>query len=197
MTKYHVYGNGGTGGPIDYSAPIATVAGTTWSSPALAPGSSWAFGVRAFDDATGLEESNVDAALTIALDGSGAELGARPIAPVLLTARATASGGVRVGWCYPLSAARRARRPTGFRVYAGTGGVPDYSTPLATVPYTVSSHFRADLYGLTPGTPYMIGVRAFGAAGEEANTSTALVTPSATGPDPVVGLTSTATSASG
>ena len=38
-TIYNVYGNDGAGGPVDYSAPVATTSATTWSSaPLAAPG---------------------------------------------------------------------------------------------------------------------------------------------------------------
>ena len=52
--------------------------------------------------------------------------------------------------------------------------------------------FVADLSGLTDGTVYSVGVRAFNASGEEANTTSAGVTADATGPRPVDLLVATA-----
>lgn len=194
--KYHVYGNGGGGGPVDYATPLATVDGASWSTPALAPGSDWRFGVRAFDDATDLEESNVDAAVSVRLDAAGADATDRPLPPRLVTATAAAGGPVRVDWCYPIAAARLPWRPTGFRVYAGTP-TPNYAAPAAVVPYTPAPTFRAVLTGLAVGLPHEVVARAYNAAGEETNGDAALVTPAADGPAPVDELLAAATAARG
>ena len=195
-TQYHVYGNGGTGGPVNYATPIATVtSGTSWSTSALAASSSWAFGVRAFDSLSSLEEQNVDAMVAIRLNASGADITNLPIAPWLVSAHATSAGGVRVDWHYPIAAARASWKPQGFHVYAGTPSISSYTTPAATVAYSPgSTSFHANLAGLTVGSAYQITVRAYNASGTETNTVVATVTPSSTGPSAVVGLTIAATS---
>jgi hypothetical protein len=197
-SHYYIFGNGGTGGPIDYSTPIATSSGTSWSTAPLAPGSTWAFGIRAFDPSTGLEESNVDAVATLALDGSGADVTHTPIPPALVTAAAIAGGGVAVSWCYPLSAARSAARPAGFRVYIGTSGAsPDHATTAATIAYGAGVvHYRATLAGPLAG-PVAASVRAYNAAGEDDGTAVATVATTAAGPAAVDGLGATATAGAG
>ena len=90
---------------------------------------------------------------------------------------------------------RPARPPRlGFNVYLGPGATPDYATPAAVVAYGsgLFNTFVADLSGLTDGAVYSIGVRAFNASGEEANTVTVGVTADATGPLPVDLLIATA-----
>lgn len=185
--SYHIYSNNGIGGPIDYSTPVATASGTTWTGPALSPGAVASYAVRAFDTISGLEESNTDATVTIMLDASGNDVTAVPMAPAGLSASPRAGGVVRVSWSYPSTG--RVRRPAGFRVYAGTPAVA-YSAPAAVIPYDGpgSLHHFADLSGLTPGTTYAVAVRAYNASGEEANTATAFVTPDASGPSPVDSL---------
>ena len=85
-TGYHVYSNGGSG-PINYSSPIATVYGLTWTSGPLAYPDTWKFGVRAFDGFG--EEQNLDCAVSIVLDAGGNDISRRPMAPVGLRAFAT------------------------------------------------------------------------------------------------------------
>ena len=195
-TSYHVYGNGGAGAPVDYTASLATVSGTSWATPALAAGSDWRFGVRAFDTVSGLEETNVDASVEISVSAGGTDASDTPQAPTLVTATPVAGGGVRVDWSYPVAAARALWRPSGFHVYGGTP-TASFGTPLATVPYSAVSTFRAGLTGLTAGSPYQIVVRAYNASGEETNTNAAAVTPASAGPDGVVGLTATVTTTMG
>src|SRR5205085_892840 len=54
---YRVYSNGGTGGPVDFTSPVATTGGLTSTVGPLAPSTDTTFVVRAFDPATGLEEA--------------------------------------------------------------------------------------------------------------------------------------------
>jgi hypothetical protein len=189
---YHVYDNGGSG-PIDYSTIVATILGfttTTWTSSALSFPGDWKFGVRAFN-ANG-EEKNLDAFVEIILDSSGNDITNRPIAPMGLRAFATAGAGVRVEWTY--AAMNRAKLPTGFHVYIGTGGAPSYGSPVATVSYqaAIAGSWVANLAGLTGGTTYAVGVRAYNATAEEPNTTFVLVTADSSGPSSVVSLTATA-----
>jgi hypothetical protein len=176
---------------IDYSAPIATVYGLTWTSPPLSYPDTWLFGVRAFN-AYG-EEKNLDAYVKIILDPTGADITNRPNPPTGLRALATAGGGVRVEWIYSPTTGPMA--PTGFHVYIGTGTMPGYGAAAATVGFNsrVLNSFVANLAGLSNGVTYAIGVRAFNAVAEEPNTNVVRVTADATGPAPVDGLTVTAT----
>lgn len=188
-THYHVYASDGLGGPVDYSAAVATVSGLTWASPALAAGSRWTFAVRAFDTVSGLEESNLDARASVALDAARADVTGVPNPPTGLTARATAGGTARVTWAY--NPGGQGGAPTGFRVYAGTPAV-GYATPAATVAYSAGSpSFSATLAGLTDGAAYVVAVRSYNATAEEANTSTVTLTADATGPSQVPSLVAT------
>ena len=177
------------GDPVDYAAPIGAVMATTWTTLGLAAPGTWAFGVRAADGNG--EEENLDCAVTIVLDASGNDISARPAPPVGLRAFPLAGGAVRVEWYSPPV---REAAPVGFNVYLGPGATPDYATPTAVVAYGsgLFNTFVADLSGLTDGAVYSIGVRAFNASGEEANTISVGVTADATGPLPVDLLIATA-----
>jgi Fibronectin type III domain len=196
-TGYHIYSNTGARDPINYTSPVATIgspATTTWSSSALTHPGTWSFGVRAFDTVSGLEEENLDCSVTIVLDASGQDITNQPPAPVGLRAFATAGGAIRVEWISPPTSA--VQQPQGFFIYFGTGGTPNYASPAATVLFTAATAntFATNLAGLTDGTTYTIGVRAYNATAEEANTNTVTVTADATGPTAVVSLTAVATS---
>ena len=188
-TGYNIYANGGSG-PIDYSTPIATVSGLTWTSTALSYPADWKFGVRAYN-ANG-EEKNLDAFVEIILDSGGNDITNRPLPPLGLRAFATAAAGVRVEWAY--APMQPAKLPTGFNVYIGTGGAPSYGSPVATVSYqsAIAGSWVANLSGLSGGTTYAVGVRAYNAVAEEPNTVFVSVTADAAGPAPVVSLTATA-----
>jgi len=186
---YNIYSNAGVGA-INYATPIATVYGLTWTSPPLNYPDTWRFGVRAFNQYG--EEKNLDAAVTIILDASGNDITLRPSPPVGLRALALAGGTVRVEWGYPVI--NRATVPTGFHVYLGTGGAPSYSSPAATVSFSagIANTFVSNLAGLTGGTTYQIGVRAYNAVAEEPNTSFVSVTADSAGPAAVDSLIATA-----
>lgn len=169
-TSYHIYGNAGSG-PVNYGSVVATTASLTWTSSALAFPDTWKFAVRAWDTVSSLEESNIDALVTVQLDGTGVDVSGMPTAPLGLAAHARAAGTIRVDWTQPRSG------PTGFHVYQGTGGTPSYVSPVATVPYGSGlTVYTALISGLTGGTAYTFGVRAYNATGEEANTATATAT---------------------
>jgi hypothetical protein len=195
MTGYHVYANTGIGDPINYASPVATAWGTTWTSPPLSGAGTWQYDVRAFDSLTGLEEQNIDS-VTINVDASGNDVTNTPASPVSLSVLARAGGSVRVDWAYPRIAAGAA--PTGFHVYLGSGGSPDYTDPVATVVAgsALLGQYTTLLKGLKNGITYKVGVRAFNAVAEEQNTFKTSVVAVSIGPAAVVGLTGVATSSS-
>lgn len=179
--SYTIYANDGSGAPVDYSTPLSTTSALTFTTAALAHPGDWRFAVRATDGT--LEESNIDAVVRLVLDSAGVDVTNLPAAPVGLTARPIAGGSIRVTWADPGRS-----KAAGFHVYAGAT-TPDYGTAVATAAANASGRYQADLAGLTDGTTYAIGVRAYNAAGEEANTTTASATATATGPAAVDGLT--------
>lgn len=173
-TQYHVYHNSGSG-PIDYSSIVATTASLTWTSGVLSFPDTWKFGVRAFDVATSMEERNIDAVVTVTLDDSGVDVTGMPDPPLTLSAHARGSGRIVIDWHHVLL--DPARKPTGFHIYQGTGGTPSYTTPIATVLWTNGLNFYTTaITGLTGGTAYTFGVRAYNVAAEESNTVTATAT---------------------
>lgn len=187
--EYRVYGNGGAGGPVDYSAPLAAVSALTWASPPLAAGESWTFAVRAYDTTSALEESNVDARASLLLDAALADVTGRPNAPTGLTARAAAAGSIVATWSY--NPGGQGGAPTGFRAYAGSPTV-SYGAPIATIPYSDGTRsFSATVAGFAGGSTVAVAVRAYNAAGEEPNATTATAVADATGPLPVESLTAT------
>jgi hypothetical protein len=196
QTQYHVYANTGAADPINYSSPIATVNGLSWTISALSYPGTWSFGVRAFDTLSGLEEQNLDCAVTIVLDSTGNDISDQPSPPKGTRAFALAGGAIRVEWTYPMM--NNANQPTGFYVYIGTGGSPNYAAPAATVPFasSIAKTFVANLAGLTDSITSSIGVRAFNSTTIEGNTSTVSVTANAVGPAAVADLTAIATASS-
>jgi hypothetical protein len=195
-TEYHVYSNTGAGDPIDYSSVVETTASLTYTTSALSFPGAWSFGVRAFDTVSGLEEQNLDCALTIVLDASGDDITNRPAPPSGLRAIALAGGSVRAEWFYP--PASGPRTPTGFHVFAGVGSL-SYATPTATVLYSqrIANSYFTDMTGFTDGTTLTIGVRAYNATADDMNTHTITVTATARGPAPVDGLVGVATAQGG
>jgi hypothetical protein len=194
-TLYNVYSNGGSGGPIDYTSPIATgLSALTWTSGILANSSDYSFAVRAHDSVTVYEEANVSAVVRVLIDASGNDITAIPNAPTRLSARATASGGAHLAWAY--NPAGQGASPTGFKVWATIGGTVNYAaSPVLTVPYQIGTRsYSADLTGLTGGTAYTIGLRAYNATGIETNTTqVAPVTGKTTAPSDVDSLAATMT----
>jgi hypothetical protein len=150
IVGYHVYSNTGIGNPINYSNPIATILGfgnTGYQLCNLSYPGIWSFGVRAFNQFG--EEANVDTVVTIVLDVNGNDITARPLAPTGLALFPLSHGNLRAIWSYP--PVRGPKSPTGFHVYIGTGGIVNYATPVATVPYSsaIVGSFLANLTALT------------------------------------------------
>jgi hypothetical protein len=191
-TEYHVYSNTGTGDPIDYSSAVDTTATLTYTTSALSCPGTWSFGARAFDTVSGLEEQNLDCAVTIVLDATGNDITNRPAPPSGLRAFALAGGSIRVEWFYPQTSGPRT--PAGFHIYTGVGEL-SYATPPTTVLYSqgIANSYVANLTGFTGGTTYTIGVRAYNATAEEMNTNAVTLTAIATGPAQVDGLVVVAT----
>jgi hypothetical protein len=74
------------------------------------------------------------------------------------------------------------------------GAAPDYSSIVATVAYNAAilNTFVANIPALNSGTTYAVGVRAYNASAEEANTNVVNVTADSTGPAAVDSLTAAA-----
>jgi hypothetical protein len=191
-TEFHVYSNTGAGDPIDYASVVDTTATLSCTTSALSCPGTWSFGVRAFDTVSGLEEQNLDCAVTIVLDATGNDITNRPAPPSGLRAFALAGGSVRAEWFYPPPSGPRT--PTGFHIYTGVGPL-SYATPTTTVLYSqgIANSHVANMAGFTDGTTYTIGVRAYNATAEEMNTNAVTVTAIATGPAQVDGLVGVAT----
>jgi hypothetical protein len=188
LIQYHVYANTGAGDPINYATPIGTVDGLTWSSLPLAYPGNWAFSVRAFYSSTGLEEQNLDCAVTLLLDAAGNDITDRPRPPTGLRALAVAGGNIKVEWSGP-NPVTPGTRPSGFHIYIGVGPL-SYAAPAATVSYgsSIDDVFTATLTGLANRTSYTIGVRSFNATAEEPNTITVTCTADSVGPSAVQSL---------
>jgi hypothetical protein len=188
---YNIYANTGAGDPINYLVPIATVYGLTYTTSPLSYPGDWKIAVRAFNVYG--EEKNLDCEVELILDSSGNDITNRPTAPTALRAFATVGGGIRVEWAYP-PPLNPAKTPTGFHVYDGIGSV-NYISPVATVSWGsgIVNMFVANLSGLTGGTTYQIGVRAYNGTAEEPNTNFVTVTADTTGPGPVDSLTGSPT----
>ncbi len=191
---YHIYINSGTGDPISYASAVAMVTRPAWTSGTLTAPGSYKLGVRAFNPSTGLEEQNIDAVVELVLDAGGNDITQVPPAPLGLRAFSTAGGIVRAEWSCPCGIPLR--QPTGFHVYVGTGGLPEYTTAVATVPWSSGRFgcFTANLTGLTAGQRYALAVRAFNGVGEESNTTVLTILADGTPPALVDALQAVATS---
>jgi hypothetical protein len=188
---YQVFSNGGTGGPVDYSAPIATVTGTSYTTGVLAAPGDYRFAVRASDPATGLADANTQATVRILLDASGDDVGGVPNPPFAPVAMPTAGGGCLVAWSY--FPAGQVVAPTSFLVYLTAGTSPALTTPAATVPYQSGvSGYSCQLAGLADATTYTVAIVSVGAAGLTSAAASATVVGDATPPTDVEALTASA-----
>lgn len=184
---YRIYSNAGLGGPIDYNSPIAETSGLEWTSEPLAVGSSFRFGVRAYDPAWGLLEENLDASVSLALDHAGRDVTRVPRAPIGLRAIDLGRGRVRLEWT---DAGRRgSNMATMFHVYISPDSIADFSSPIV-VPAATSrgDAFATEIDGLVDGQRYAVVVRACNPHGEEGNVSTVHFTVDSTPPSQVDGL---------
>lgn len=191
IVLYRVYANDGRGGPVDYGNPLATTPGPTFETAPLASPGDHTFAVRAFDPASGLEESNTEARARIVLDEAGVNVTGRPNSPHALAARATAGGGCWVSWAYTPDG--RAAPPDGYHIYLTPGNVADRSVPAATVPHAPDQLGQAcDLAGLADAQPYVVSVRAFRGAHVEVNVQSVSVVGRSNGSANVDGITAVA-----
>lgn len=159
---YRVYSNGGGGGPVDYSSPIATTSDVTLQLGPLVASGRYAFGVRAFDPSTNIEESNTDVVTRVWLDETGADATDRPEVPRGVGLSAVAGGGYRVSWAYPPTGLPG--RPQSFRIDLGTGqGV---GSAVATVPWEVGRvGYAVTVAGPLARGVYWVEVRGVNARG--------------------------------
>jgi hypothetical protein len=161
--QYRVYWNGGNGGPVDYTTPIATTAAPMCVvGPLNAPGS-YLFGVRTHDPIADLEEANTDVVAHVRLNAAGADRTGVPESPRFVALSAMSEGRCRVEWVY--ISPEGARPPTSFRVVLGTGS--GGGAEVAAVPY---SNNRFIYSTVVPGPlsrgSYWVEVNAIGALGE-------------------------------
>jgi hypothetical protein len=185
---YNIYSNGGSGGPVNFSTPIATTTNLSYTVGPLSPTSNYRFTVRSMDTAAGIEESNTQASVRVVLDATGLEVGQRPNAPSALTARATSNGGCLAAWAY--TSAGQVASPTSFLIYLTAGPTVDLTTPAATVVYIpATSSYSCQLVGLADGSAYTVAVVAQGASNAITSVAvTALVYGDSTPPNAVDAL---------
>jgi hypothetical protein len=163
--SYNVYANDGLGGVVDYTTPIATTANLTFALGPLAIPSDNIFGVRAFDNVSGIEEANTNAWIRIVIDPSGNDVTARPNAVVGLSASPTAGGTCWVSWGY--DATGQGGAPVQFHVFLSTGATASLASPVATVAYLPGvSGYSCSLTGLAGNTLSTIAVQAVGASSD-------------------------------
>jgi hypothetical protein len=188
---YQIYSNGGSGGPVDYSNPIATVTGTSYSTGPLSVSSAYCFAVRAMDTTTGLLETNTQANVWLRLDASGNDIGQIPSAPFAQVARATSGGGCLIVWSYLGTA--RAIAPAAFLIYLTPGSTPNLTSPVATVPFQLGiSNYSFQLGGLLDGVTYTVSIVSQGASGATSIATSATVVGDSTPPGDIDSLTAVA-----
>jgi hypothetical protein len=112
---YRIYSNNDTGGLVDFSAPLASTTGLTYTFSPLGASTDTTFVVRAFDPEADLEEANTEALVRVVIGPDGAEVGGRPNPPHALSLTPSFGGGCRVSWAY--APAEQCGIPAGFHVY--------------------------------------------------------------------------------
>lgn len=195
---YRIFKGDSSGGPIDYLTVVATVSAptTTYVGAALTVGTRTRFAVRAYDTVTGLDDMNRDVMALVVLDGAGLDVSGTPGPVLSLTARASSAGTIVADWVH-----HPAGRPipAGFKVWVTAGSSVNYGVApaltqsFAAVAYEAAGgRHRGTVSGLTAGTAYSVGVRAYNAAGTDSGVISTSVTPVAAGPAAVLGLVVTA-----
>ena len=175
---------GSSCGDLDFST-VATVAAnaTAYSDSGLAASTSYGYRVRARNGTLSSAWSTPSYAVTTAAPTP-------PAAPTGLTATATSSTAINLGW------SDNSTVETGFAVERCSGAGCSGFSQVATVSAGVTTYSDAEL---TPGTSYSYRVRAFNAAGSSgySNTAGATTQPAVeTVPSAPTALTATATSSS-
>lgn len=163
--NYRIYSNHGTGGPVDFSAPLGVTSGLNYTTGPVGAPSDTTYVVRAFDPGTGLEEANTEARVRVVISRDGNDFGPPPGPPHAVTVSALPGGGCRVGWAY--APADGSGVPDGFRVYVTPPASTDPPPPAAAVAYAPG---RVGYAVTLPAPPapaeYVATVGAFNRAGE-------------------------------
>jgi hypothetical protein len=176
--NYRIYSNGGNGGAVDYSTPVATTAALTTILGPLGPSTDNTFVLRAFDTVSGLEEANTTARVRVVVDANGNDVSALPGSPHAVTLSPTPRGGCRVSWAYV--PADDDGTPVGFHVYVGQTPASGPAPLLATVAYRIGCVGYSVLLPRPFATAaYVATVAGYNATGEGvgASLSTALPGP--------------------
>jgi hypothetical protein len=169
---YRIYSNGGTGGPVDFSAPVATTADLGFVTQALAPSTDSTFAVRAYDTDTGLEEANTAAQARVVLDGQGQDVTRRPNAPHAVCLAPSAGGGFRVSWAFRPDP--RCGVPDGFKVSLARGATATGAAAVATIGYVPGqAGYSCVLPGPIALATYTAVVESYNAVGTDGGTATA------------------------
>ena len=180
VAGYRIYSNGGSGA-IDYTTPIDSTTGTSWTYDMTGLTGHYKFGIRAYD-ASALEELNMDVWQSIVVDSG--DLAMPPNAPSGLAGIAIADAKVRLSWRYNRTIPQdQLGTCSEFRVYYDNAtGTMDYVTAIGTV--SLDGRFITfDTASLTGGLTYKFGVRSATADGvEENNTVTVSVEADSTPP---------------
>ena len=113
--NYQIYSNGGSGGAVDYSTPVATTSALSAVLDRSSPSSDNTFVVRALDTTSGLEEANTTVSVRIVIGADGSDVTALPASPHAVALAAVGAGSCRVSWAYVPVAGYGT--PTGFNVY--------------------------------------------------------------------------------
>jgi hypothetical protein len=165
MLKTNVYRGDGSGGPVDYAAPVAVVSVASYAIDDMAPGESRRYGIRIVDDATGLEESGTAAQILLTRAADGTDASAPPVGPTAIRFLMQKAGLGVVSWSYLKSPIRP--DPAEFRVFAGEGDAVDWDAdPAAVLDATpIQSSYNVFLSIFTDDLIYSVGVRGFDARG--------------------------------
>lgn len=193
MIRTRIYKGDSAGGPIDYATPIGDVAGTSYSYANLPLNSTTRFGIRNYDDISWLEEANVDATVTVVVDGQGQDASDVPGQPTAVVASASGAASVVVAWqYYPITGRSD---PTLFNVYMTQGPEVDWTAPpVASVAMREwARDFRATLDGIQSGLEYAFGVRSVRGAATDGNTFSFVIPLLPPAPLPVADLAGTLT----
>ncbi len=194
----HVYQGDDSGGPIDWSSPVATVAGTAYTVSDLPAGSRRRVGIRLFDMASGLEEAGSAAQILLARDAAGADVSTMPGGPRALSVVPKGGPAVSVSWLYLPVPGRP--DPTEFALWCQVGSTvdptidPDLIVNALDIAATPDgSRYRASIGGLSAGVGYMVLIRGRLGAADDGNMLLASFTAAGSLPRAVEGAMSAAT----